>query len=155
MARRKLTYREGDWFAVPLPGGGYGVGLVARMNRRGAVLGYFFGPRRESVPTSADVLNLSPKQAALIAQFGDLGLLDGSWPIVGREEEWDRENWPMPAFARIDEFAGKAWRVEYSEDDLRWIRETPTTPDQVRRLPKDAAYGDEAVAIELSKLLTR
>jgi hypothetical protein len=155
MARRKLTYREGDWFAVPLQGGGYGLGLVARMNRRGAVLGYFFGPRRESVPTSADVLALSPSQAVLIAQFGDLSLLDGSWPILGRDEDWDRGKWPVPAFARIDEYAGKAWRVEYAEDDLSWIRDIATTPEQVRHLPNDAAYGDEAVAIELEMLLTR
>lgn len=46
MARRKLNYKEGDWFAVPLGGAGYALGLVARVGRRGVTFGYFFGPRR-------------------------------------------------------------------------------------------------------------
>ena len=35
MARRKLPYDEGDWAAVPLEGGGYALGLIARMDRGG------------------------------------------------------------------------------------------------------------------------
>src|SRR5213592_3499242 len=50
MAPRKLPYREGDVFAVPLQDGAYGIGVVARMDREGAVLGYFFDRRYESVP---------------------------------------------------------------------------------------------------------
>jgi hypothetical protein len=55
MGSQKINYREGDWFAVPLRDGGYAVGLVARMDNRGGVLGYFFGPRRDDVPSPSDV----------------------------------------------------------------------------------------------------
>ena len=46
---RKLPYSEGDVFAVPLPDGGYGVGVVTRMDGKGSVLGYFLrrAPRRD------------------------------------------------------------------------------------------------------------
>jgi hypothetical protein len=37
---------EGDLFAVPLRDGGYGIGVVARVGRRGVLVGYFFGRRR-------------------------------------------------------------------------------------------------------------
>lgn len=47
------NYREGSRFAVPLRQGGYAVGLVARVNPRGVLLGYFFGPRHDVPGPSA------------------------------------------------------------------------------------------------------
>ena len=58
MAKEKRRYEEGDWFAVPLQNGGYSLGLVARADGEGGVLGYFFGPRREQLPTKADTQGL-------------------------------------------------------------------------------------------------
>ena len=37
-----VRYREGDWFAVPLRDGGFGVGVIARANPKAALLGYFW-----------------------------------------------------------------------------------------------------------------
>jgi len=41
------SYSEGDWFAVPLRGGGFAAGVIARAmpRKEGVLLGYFFGPR--------------------------------------------------------------------------------------------------------------
>ncbi len=47
---QNLPYQEGDWFAVPLRSGGYGVGLVARAPGNGIVLGCFFGTRYDTLP---------------------------------------------------------------------------------------------------------
>lgn len=55
MPRRKLNYGEGDWLAVPVRDGGLAVGVVARMDGKGGVVGYFFGPRRNDVPALEDV----------------------------------------------------------------------------------------------------
>jgi hypothetical protein len=52
---RKLPDSEGDGFAVPLRDGGYAIGVVARMDRKGSVLGYFFGPRYDEPPKLAEV----------------------------------------------------------------------------------------------------
>src|SRR5687768_5375020 len=85
--RGRLPYKEGDWFAVPLRDGGWAVGRVARMPpppKRGIhLLGYFFGPRRDRVPALDDVADLAPEAAISIERFSDLGLVRGTWPVLG------------------------------------------------------------------------
>ncbi len=154
MPKRKLNYSEGDWFAVPLRDGGFAVGIVARMDGRGGVVGYFFGPRRSDVPTVEEVDELGPDEAAMVRQFGDLRLLEQQWPLIGRSPRWDRDRWPIPAFGRIEELSGRAWRVEYADDDLnRPIRETPVSQAEAEALPRDGALGAGAVELVLTSLL--
>jgi hypothetical protein len=154
MAKRKLPYREGDWFAVPLKGGGYALGLIARSDGQGTILGYLFGPRRVQLPEREDTSDLAPDDAVLIRRIGDLGLLKGEWPIIHQPVEWNRDEWPLPDFGRIDQTAGKAWRVEYSDDTLKVAREVETKPDDVSQLPADGLYGYRALEAELSSLLS-
>ncbi len=72
---KKLPYREGDWFAVPLQDGDYAVGLVARCPRGGKVfLGYFFGPRRKRMPNLKDLQGLTAEDALLSHQILPLAL---------------------------------------------------------------------------------
>src|SRR6266705_1440571 len=108
--KKRRAYPEGTVFAVPLRGGGYAVGLVARVGRRGTTLGYFFGPRREKVPVLSEVAELNPEAALLVELFGDLGLMEGHWPIIGLASSFDRRRWPLPPFGRIEEFTGRAFR---------------------------------------------
>jgi len=84
MARRKRPYTEGDWIAVPLTGGGFAVGVVARANRKGGLLGYFFGSRYQTLPSVASVAGHRAEDAILVRIFGDLGLIDGRWPVLGK-----------------------------------------------------------------------
>ena len=92
----KLNYSEGTWFAVPLRSGGFGVGVAARTTKKGPViLAYLFGPRRESVPTLPEVVGLNPSAAVKVARIGDLSLIKGEWPILGRSLKWQRDNWPV------------------------------------------------------------
>jgi len=151
---KRPGYEEGTWFAVPLRDGGYGVGLVARKARRGVLLGYFFGPRRRDVPKPSDVESLTPDQAILVKLFGDLGLLEGSWPIIGRSANWNRKAWPLPAFGRVVDFTGRALRIEYSDTNLpETIREIPVSPEELEHLPEDGLSGAGAIEIVLSKRL--
>lgn len=154
--KTKLPYAEGDWFAVPLRNGGYAVGLIARSGPSGKVLfGYFFGPKRDKLPTIDEVHGLTATHAILIGQFGDLGLLKGRWPILGGASRWEREAWPMPSLARIDVVSGAARKVTYSEDDPnRPIRETTCDPEEARQLPRDSLMGAGAVEIRLTNLLS-
>ena len=159
MPRRKLPYKEGDWFAVPLRSEGYGLGLVARMNGKGIVLGYFFGPLHKQLPTEKDIVSLSPMDAVLVRQFGDSGFLGGKWPVIYRPDDgrWSREEWPLPAFGRIVPVPGSilAIRTEYSEDDINHvIREVPVSVEEARQLPRDVLSGDEAIEIIVTKLLS-
>lgn len=154
--KARLPYAEGDWFAVPLENGGYAVGLVARSGRLGKVLfGYFFGPKREKLPTIDELRGYTAEHAILIGKFGDLGLFEGSWPILGQAGTWERKAWPLPPLARIDVVSGRARKVSYSEDDpSRALSETLCDPQEARQLPRDALMGAGAVEIRLTNLLS-
>jgi hypothetical protein len=147
-------YDEGDWFSVPLRDGGFGLGVVARVNREGVLFGYFFGPRRSKVPTLRETTSVQPRDAVLTARFGHLGLRGGTWPIVGRSKAWKRDDWPMPEFRRYEELTGRTFKVTYDKDDPnRVIREEQTSPQLVERLSKDSLFGAGAVEIALTRLL--
>jgi len=69
----RKNYREGTWFAVPLPGGGYALGIVARANPKGVLVGYFFAQRNPVVPSLDGVSTASPTECYLGHQVWDLG----------------------------------------------------------------------------------
>jgi hypothetical protein len=149
-----LSYKEGDWFAVPLSGKGFSVGLVARANGRGVLLGYFFGPRRSELPNVADLVELSPIDAVLVGQFGHLGLKQERWPVLGALDGWERERWPMPSFIRRDILTGRSWRMLYDDDDPNlFLREEPVRPGEDENLPEDGLMGAEFTELRLSRLL--
>jgi hypothetical protein len=148
-----LTYSEGTVFFVPLRKGGYARGVVARAGSEGKVLlGYFFGPRLPSAD-STEFGDLDPAKAILRVRFGDLGLLNGEWPIRGRIPGWTRSQWPMPEFMRKDPLGRKMLvLVRYSDaDPARVEYETPTADDA--GLGADSMSGYGSVEIKLTKLL--
>ncbi len=142
--------REGDWFAVPLAGGGYAVGLVARAPKRGNTLfGYFFGPIHEDVPTPDDVRGYTAEDAVFVGKFfQDDAFVSGRWPIVLSSSEWDRSAWPMPEFHVVDSqyFAGESYAVRYSEDKPdRFIGRRVIPVEEESRYPPDQFFSDEGV----------
>ena len=150
------TYAEGTWFAVPLPQTSrFAVGIAARLNGKGKVVGYFFGPDREQVPSLAEVCELKAQQAILVMQFGDLGLIEGTWPILGTCGDWKREEWPLPVFSRIDKIENVAWTVTYSDDTLALVREDRVDPARAAHHPDDGLAGADAVGLQLARILRR
>lgn len=149
----KLPYSDGSAFLVPLCNGGYARGVVARGASRGKVLlGYFFGPRIES-SKSAVLDGLDPANAVLRLRFGDLGLINGKWAIIGKVSNWNPAEWPMPEFVRRDPLSKKAWVVRYADSDPRQVvSERPTDFDS--RLPEDPLAGYGAAEIILTKLVS-
>lgn len=147
-----VKYHEGDWFAVPLTEGGFGLGTVARA-RGAAVLGYFFGPRRPEQPTLADAATCEPSGAILIGTFSHLGIKRGDWPLLGRLPDWQREAWPMPVFVRHEELSGRSFHVFYDPDDPnKRLREVRIGPED-QQGPEDGAMGAVYVEEQLSALL--
>jgi hypothetical protein len=149
-----LPYSEGTLFFVPLRTGGFARGVVARCSREGKVIwGYFFGPL---LPTTdvAEPVTLNPKDAILCLMFGDLGLINGKWPILGKIANWIRSEWPMPIFVRKDPLGIKpSIRVQYSDTDTCVIvAESPVT--DVTGLRPDLMSGYGSVEIKLTKLLS-
>jgi len=150
----KLPYKEGTWFAVPLRQGGYAVGRVARHAPEGKIiLVYLFGPKRERVPTLDELDHLEPHEAVKVIQAGDLGLLDGTWPIIGDSSCWERERWRIPAFIRRDDLSRTAWRVIYADDDPNTVVTEERTPYETTELEPNSLHGHKAAEIYLSQVL--
>jgi len=145
---------EGLWFAVPLRDSGFCVGIVARCNPKGVLLGYFFGPRHPAPPELDDLSGLSHDAALLVRRFGYLGLKQGEWPAIGRAADWDRRQWPTPVFIRYEELTGRSFRVNYDDTDPnKLVGEKEVPPGDAEQGPKDGLLGVGAVEIAMTNLL--
>lgn len=150
----RIRYREGDLFAVPLDDGGYAAGLAARSNQQGVVLGYFFGRRFADLPEVDQFAELTSEDAVVVERFGDLGLIQESWPVLGQMPGWRRGDWPMPAFSRAELLTGRLLRVEYSDDDPNsLLREVEVASSEFEQLAEDGLAGFEFMQERLSRLL--
>lgn len=154
--RKRLPYSEGDWFGVPLSGGEWAVGLLARMAPEGAVLlGYFFGPSHPALPELRRLKSYQPQNAILVTFFLDPGLCDGEWPVIGKAAGWNRSVWPVPDFGRDDPLREDVfWRVRYPEDlNINESYDVRITKAQYDRLPQEGVAGHVYVQAVLSKVL--
>jgi hypothetical protein len=147
-----LPYAEGTVFTLPLREGGFARGIVARAAPEGAVLyGYFFGPKLSSAE-GVQLDDLQPDEAIAQMIFGDLGLLNGEWKILGSLPNWHHDDWPMPDFVRRDPVGKRAWRVRRSDTDPSKIdSEEPVAFET--NLPPNISSGYGAVEIKLTQLL--
>ena len=153
---KKLPYKEGTWFIVPLKCEGFAVGIAARVAPRGKILlAYFFGPQRDKIPKLEELSSLTADQAILTLMVGDLGLINGQWQIIGQHENWKREDWPMIDFVRREEREIPVYYlVKYSDDDpSKRPLETQITLEESIGLQTDSLSGFGAAEIKLSKLL--
>lgn len=149
--RKRLSVTEGDWVLVPIDGGDYCVGVVARHDGEHGALGYFFGPKVKAKPSNVRVETFQPKDAVLIAQFSDLGIARGDWPIIAHTE-LDHAVWPVPEFGRTDLLRdGLGFRTKYS-DQVSELGEELCTVDEVRHLPYDCVHGAESLAVGLRQV---
>ena len=149
------TYREGDWFVVPLRRGGQALGLVARRPRRGTVvLGYFFGPARTKLPSDEELANVRAEHVQLVCRFKDTCLHRGKWQVVGHHPHWRRKDWPMPAIFRREGLSGRGIRTEYDGDNLTTpTREVPASVPE-GALPEDVVLDEDRVVETLALILS-
>lgn len=156
--QKRIRFTEGQWFAVPLRNEGYALGIVVRGNYKTVCLGYFFGPRYEKPPGDEVTREKKPEDAILITQFSDLGIINGSWPLIQSTRPFSREEWPVPKFGMEIPFSeGKGYIREYSfEDSGDWklIRESIVDSNEVVNLPKDSFMGAGFVEFRLTYLLS-
>jgi hypothetical protein len=153
---KKIKYREGDLFGIPIKPKGYYIGIVARCSPKSPTcLGFFFGKKFISLP-GLDQVHQKAKEAILIAWFGDLGLIIGDWPIIGPINNFQAEEWPVPLFKRIDLLDPSfGWIVEYPQTApvfTRSIGETRVEASSLEGLVEDELYGSKALEITLAKL---
>lgn len=157
MKRGKRTIKEGDVFLVPLiESPKYAIGVAARSSR-GIVLGYFFAPPLDSIPSMDIAESLAPDETIATKMFGDPGLLKKQWPVLGKHPNWDRSEWPIPVFLRTDDISGRHSFVYYEDDLLDWKIAAAELSSQVdvERYPRDSLAGCVALQIVLTKVLLR
>lgn len=155
MARApKINYTEGTCFFVPLRSGGYACGVISRLDGKGGIYAYFFGPKLAKPEGTFGEVHA--QGALLSGHCGDLGLLKGEWPLAGQLKDWSRGDWPLPILYREDIGARKSWISYYDDVDLRFVREEVVDFDQdwYRSYPYDRLMGYGAAEIRLTKLLT-
>ena len=151
MRRKRIRYNEGDLFAVPLRTGGFAIGLVARKKDTGA-LGYFFGPRLENPPDLKEV-DFKGWSPVLVGVFGDLGLVNGEWPILGSLEGWSESDWPVPLFRKEDLVSGERYAVEYGDNFVIPIKAYRLPDSELDKLPRTGLSGSGSIEIQLTYLL--
>ena len=149
---KKIFYGEGTVFNVPLTTTGYARGIIARGSKETILFGYFFGPKLVENEAS-QMQDLMPDAAILKARFGDLGLLQGEWGIVGQLPGWNRKQWPMPDFVRNDPLVRlRSHLIRYSDADPSKIEFRQVIKDG-EGLLNDVLSGSGAIEIKLTNIL--
>ena len=152
MKQNKTKIKEGVIFGVPI-GKGFAVGLMARYSDHG-ILAYFLNRLYDNLPT-VDEIRFEKNDIIYIVKAGDLGLKNGSWPILGTLEKWNRDEWNVPVFYKKGLIDEKLYAIHYN-DELKFVRQEPIDSlENISRYPTDGTAGYEFVEKRLSKLLKR
>jgi len=117
------------------------------------MLVYLFGPRRDAVPTLADVHGLQAPSALKALRTGDMALANGRWQVIGDAQDWDRAAWPVPRFLRRADALKRAWLATYSDNDPGKPEREESVPYETDGLEADSLYGYGSIELLLSKLL--
>lgn len=132
------------------------MGLVSRFNTSGVLLAYFFGPKRQQLPSSNELRGLSSKDAVLVRMVSDLALLRGSWPVISHVDSWRRSDWPMPPMVRYEELTGRYFRVTYDENDPSvMIGNEQIDEEEARVLSRDGLMGAGFAEQVLTQMIGR
>lgn len=145
MPRRKLNYREGDLVRLPLEEGRQAVGLLARIDQTGGCLGYFY-------LGNPPLDRLDPGKADLVKIFGDLGLLEGRWKVLGPYPGFRRQDWPLPEFAHQDPVNGAWYLRSHDEQTLHFTTERRVRAEEAEGHFRDGLAGAVALERLLAKL---
>jgi hypothetical protein len=117
------------------------------------ILAYFFGPKFETVPALVDIVSLKARDAIKILRVGDLGLINGEWPLIGDSPKWEPREWPTPLFVRRDDLSKRAWEVVYCDADPSKVEQEELVSFDISGLERDALHGSGAVELLLTKAL--
>lgn len=154
----KFLISEGDCFLVPLGMDEYALGLVARRRSRqirSTIYACFFNKILHHEPEAYELLSLD-NEVVLRCRLGDGYIRTGEWPLIGRLPGWERSNWVMPDFGRMDILNSRlCWQVSYSDEDpAKVVAENSVDCKSIKGLPSDCLMGELAVVAALRRLLS-
>ena len=154
----RITSDNGDLFIVQQGDRRIALGLIARGGKRASKVGYFFRIELYDNAPDKTKLKLEPEQAIWIEKFGDLHILRGKWPIVGKLKGFTREAWPMPVFARHSDIHNVDYISTYDENDVSrlidtWLAEKVPAHIDTSFVAKEGLSGAGYVEDYLMKIL--
>jgi hypothetical protein len=106
----KSAYHEGDLFSVPVENAESIVGLIVRVNKN-KILAYFFRTATDASSTKG----FEKDKVLLIKLCSTLGLDKHEWNIIGRLENWNIKDWPVPVFKRVDVISKECYQIYYND----------------------------------------
>lgn len=153
---RKVNYKEGDCFSVPIVSGGYARGVVCRSGHGGLLYGLFFPPICGTLSELSVDEQLVPDYAIYRCICGDRAFRKNEWKVIGGVSNWSRAEWTLPRFLKWDEDDKKGWLAEYDEETLNIKAIIPITEltEDMHDYPKDSVLGYKLVEKRLSQLLS-
>lgn len=114
--RKPIDPAAGEWYAVPLRGGGYGAVLVLRVERRKSRerMGIFGGlPRRYAKQPTLHDLNDTTILDIRCLIYSDMPLVKDRWKRIGTQLGFSHESWPL-----IPEPSGSRYFASRDNDAL-------------------------------------
>jgi Immunity protein 26 len=109
---------NGDLFIVMHGDRRIALGLIARGGKKACKLGFFFRIDLYDNAENKSALTLEPEQAIWVHKFGDLHVLRGKWPVIGKLKGFSREAWPMPVFMHHHDGFNIDYIRAYNENDI-------------------------------------
>jgi hypothetical protein len=149
----KLPYSVGDWMVVPFLGKHFALGLIARASVAGIILGYFFRPKGNDIPSAVELNMFEPKDAIAIRILSDKALLEGRWRIIGHICPWSPDKWPMPLFAHKPALEDNVIVLREYNEAFQFVKETRIDEKQAKNHPKDGFLSDWAVELLLTYII--
>lgn len=146
----KKKYKPGDLFLVPLRSGGFGIGIIVRINKS-VILGFFWEKKFDTHPEYIDTSELKKSNVFWIKQFSSAGLDIGSWKMIGHYPSFNQTEWGVPRFLREISPFGK-YLISYN-DNLEEIESIKVDDSFNDNLPVDGVAGYGSIEISLSKYL--
>lgn len=161
-ARTDRGAKAGDWFAFPMPGGGYGAAiLIVRPAKHERVFGdaAMMSVRRrwERCPTLEDVRGLRAEDGAILRQTSMICARDGRWRGLGAHPGYDAAKWPWPErwWAPHDDAEGTSINLRFGPGDNRRARlpKGIIDLDPVAGLTLSAMSGGDGIAFDTHRVL--
>jgi hypothetical protein len=150
---------EGSVVAIPILPESWVAGVYTRTKKgRGkrVPFGYFFG-KVHSAPEEICLGELNAADAVLKCRFGDLGLEQGKWRLIGKITPWNRSDWPMPDFmiSGADPFMRLPWDqlLRFDENDRNIEIARERHPVGTLQLSLAAVPGSVALEHKLAKIV--
>lgn len=131
------------------------MGLVVDHNGEGQVVGYFFIQRFDELPTFEQANSSTLADVIQSFRFGDLGIIEFDWKVIGQRDRYDIDEWPTPIFGSVvgRNRAAKCiyQRGQFDERDAK----IAICLEEAKTLPDNWLAGCGLVEIRLTKLLSR